>query len=68
MDISRKSKALLGTFVLVGLAILIGAIILWFARGPILDWFDQLGADADDDQAASDTDLTPDTAFQGDPA
>jgi len=50
------------------LAILIGAIILWFARGPILDWFDQLGADADDDQAASDTDLTPDTAFQGDPA
>lgn len=49
------------------LAILIGAIMLWFARGPILDWLDELGADKHDDQTAADPDLAPDTASQGDP-
>lgn len=50
------------------LAVLIGAIILWFARGPILDWFDELTEDA----AAEDDPETPAAAStgdaQGDPA
>lgn len=50
------------------LAVLIGAIILWFARGPILDWFDELAEDA----AAEDDPETPAAAStgdaQGDPA
>lgn len=32
-------------------ALLMGAIILWFARGPILDWIGEI-ADGDDDNAA----------------
>lgn len=43
------------------LAILLGAIILWFARGPILDWF---AAPEDGDN----TDATdPAATSQGDP-
>lgn len=50
------------------LALLIGAIILWFARGPILDWFDEMDAEEDYDDTAPDDDFAPDTAPQGDPA
>jgi hypothetical protein len=46
------------------LALLIGAIILFLARGPILDWFETLDAEDDENEAASD----PETASQGDPA
>lgn len=31
------------------LALLVGAIILFLARGPILDWIEALGLDADED-------------------
>lgn len=47
------------------LALLIGAIILFLARGPILDWIDGFGADEseENDEAA-----TPAAAPEGDPA
>ncbi len=43
------------------LALLVGAIILWLARGPILDWIDTLGEetpDQDHDHDQSDA-VTP---------
>jgi hypothetical protein len=45
------------------LALLVGAIILWFARGPIFDWFDDFDSDGNDDEVAP-----PAAASQGDPA
>jgi hypothetical protein len=49
------------------LAILVGAIILWLARGPILDWIDDMAA-ADLDEEP-DADLpAPAAEAQGDPA
>lgn len=45
------------------LALLISAIILFFARGPILDWFEEFDHD-DDAEAMAD----PEAASQGDPA
>lgn len=45
------------------LAVLIGAIVLWFARGPILDWLDEF-ADIEDDTDAA----PPEAASDGDPA
>lgn len=33
------------------LALLVGAIILWFARGPILDWFEELDDEDDESEA-----------------
>jgi hypothetical protein len=43
------------------LALLVGAIILFFARGPILDWLDDSAEadDVDDGVPASDSELTP---------
>ncbi len=47
------------------LALLVGAIILWFARGPILDWLDELDAEVPDEE--SDTAPLP-PQIEGDPA
>lgn len=44
------------------LALLFGAIILWFARGPILDWFDEFDTDETNSEAAP-----PAAASEGDP-
>ncbi len=48
------------------LAVLIGAIILFLARGPILDWFETF--DADDTEDTTSEAASPDTASEGDPA
>lgn len=65
-DVLAQAKAQAGDHKGV-LAVLVGAIVLWLARGPILDWLDEFAdADADDDietDAAS-----PDGEAQGDPA
>ena len=47
------------------LAVLVGAIVLWLARGPILDWLDEFAdiVDDTDPDAAS-----PESDAQGDPA
>lgn len=45
------------------LALLLGAIILWFARGPILDWIEEF--DATDDEEDDDT-ASPDAVPEGD--
>lgn len=51
------------------LALLIGAIILWFAREPIFDWFDELGADdGDRDNDPPPEAASPTAASAGDPA
>lgn len=44
------------------LALLVGAIILWFSRGPILDWFDDFDSDDNDNEAAP-----PAAASEGEP-
>jgi len=63
-DVLAQAKAQAGDHKSV-LAVLIGAIVLWFARGPILDWLDEF-ADIDDD---TDTDAAaPEGDAQGDPA
>lgn len=49
------------------LAVLVGAIILWFAHGPILDWFNEFDADDNDNEAAPDPEWATDDASQGDP-
>jgi hypothetical protein len=62
-DVLAQAKAQAGDHKGV-LAVLIGAIVLWFARGPILDWLDEF-ADIDDD---TDTDAaSPEGDAQGDP-
>ncbi len=49
------------------LAVLVGAIILWFARGPILEWLDEFAeADTEDDIEADAA--APEGDAQGDPA
>jgi hypothetical protein len=50
------------------LAVLIGAIILFLARGPILDWIDELGMDEEEGDESEAT--LPDSSFApgGDPA
>ncbi len=53
------------------LALLIGAIILWFAREPIFAWFDELRAEEGDSEG--DNELPPEAASPaaasaGDPA
>lgn len=63
-DVLAQAKAQAGDHKGV-LAVLIGAIVLWFARGPILDWLDEF-AEIDDD---IDTDAaSPEGDAQGDPA
>ncbi|HSJ79046.1 MAG TPA: hypothetical protein VK913_09980 [Erythrobacter sp.] len=47
------------------LAVLVGLIVLWFARGPILDWLDEIDGVDDDDQTG-DAPATP--ATEGDSA
>lgn len=50
------------------LALLVGALVLWFARGPIMQWFDDLAAAIeaalDEEDEAADT---PATAEGGEP-
>jgi hypothetical protein len=58
-DLLDQAKTQAGDHVGV-LALLVGAIVLWFARGPIIDWFSTL----DDD----DTDLQEPGADAADPA
>lgn len=54
------------------LALLVGAIILWFARAPILAWFANLlaslGEEVPVDHAPPQDAATPGAASQGDPA
>jgi len=49
------------------LAVLVGAIILWFARGPILEWLDEF-AEADTEDDIETADAAPEGDAQGDPA
>jgi hypothetical protein len=50
------------------LALLVGAIVLWFARAPIVAWFEELRAEleAADDKLTDDA-ATPEAAPPGDP-
>lgn len=50
------------------LAVLVGAIILWFVRGPILDWLDPSDAETETDNDDNDHAAAPSAAAQGDPA
>ncbi len=50
------------------LAMLVGAIVLWFARGPILEWLDEFAeADTEDEFETADV-ASPEGDTQGDPA
>jgi hypothetical protein len=50
------------------LAMLVGAIVLWFARGPILEWLDEFAeADTEDEFETADA-VSPEGDAQGDPA
>jgi len=52
------------------IAMLVGAIILWFARVPLLAWFEELIAglaEGDEDEPTQDA-APPEAAFPGDPA
>lgn len=76
-DVLAQARAQAGDHTGV-LAVLIGAIILWFARGPIMGWlggFDVPEDDGPDDASPEDAspeddnEATPaDPAFPGDPA
>jgi hypothetical protein len=59
-DLLDHAKAQAGDYKGV-LALLIGAIILWFARGPILEWFDALDDVGAEDDGASDDGPSDDT-------
>lgn len=51
------------------LAIVLGAIILWFVRGSILDWVDELADDAPAEEDDIETPAaSPEGDAQGDPA
>jgi hypothetical protein len=50
------------------LAVLIGAIILFLARGPILDWIDELGMDEEEDAEGEAALPDSGSASKGDPA
>lgn len=63
-DVLAQAKAQAGDHKGV-LAVLVGAIVLWFARGPILEWLDEF-ADIDD-EIDSDA-AAPEGDAQGDPA
>jgi hypothetical protein len=64
-DVLAQAKAQAGDYKGV-LAVLVGAIILWLARGPILDWIDEWAeAEADDEPLESDL-PSPDDPAQGD--
>ncbi len=63
-DVLAQAKAQAGDHQGV-LAVLIGAIILWFARGPILDWLDEFADDEDDFETPA---ASPEGDAQGDSA
>ena len=63
-DVLAQAKAQAGDHKGV-LAVLVGAIVLWLARGPILDWLDEFD-DAEDDIETDAAD--PEGDAQGDPA
>jgi hypothetical protein len=65
-DVLAQAKAQAGDHKGV-LAILVGAIILWLARGPILDWIDDMAAAEAEDEPETDF-PAPDDPAQGDPA
>jgi hypothetical protein len=51
------------------LALLIGAILLWFSREPIFAWFDELRAEGDDsDEEPPREAALPEAASEGDPS
>jgi hypothetical protein len=49
------------------LALLVAAIILFLARGPILDWIEQFADTEDDTDPETDT-ASPEAGAEGDPA
>ncbi|PKP96581.1 MAG: hypothetical protein CVT76_06485 [Alphaproteobacteria bacterium HGW-Alphaproteobacteria-15] len=49
------------------LALLLGAIILWFSRGPILDWLDDFNSSDEDSEAEPAITPDPVSASEGDP-
>jgi len=63
-DVLAQAKAQAGDHKGV-LAMLVGAIILWLGRGPILDWLDEFAQD--DDEFETDA-AGPEGDAQGDPA
>lgn len=65
-DVLAQAKAQAGDHKGV-LAVLIGAIILWFAREPILDWIDELAGDQPEDDIETPA-AAPAGDAQGDPA
>lgn len=62
-DVLAQAKAQAGDHKGV-LAVLLGAILLWIARGPILDWIDEFDATKDED---NDDTASPDAVSEGDP-
>jgi hypothetical protein len=62
-DVLDQAKAQAGDHKGV-LALLIGGIILWLSRGPILDWMDELAEDFD----LAEEDIDPTVAPAGAPA
>jgi len=51
------------------LAVLIGALLLWFARGPIFEWIEELREGFDEADASQDPEApAPVAPPQGDPA
>jgi hypothetical protein len=70
-DVMSQAKARAGDHKGV-LAVLVGLIVLWLARGPILDWMAELDAidtaeDDTDDETATDA-ASPGAASEGNPA
>jgi hypothetical protein len=68
-DVLAQAKAQAGDHKGV-LAVLIGAILLFLARGPILDWLEALDApeEFDDDTDETSAAASPEPAAEGDPA
>ena len=67
-DVLAQARAQAGDHAGV-LSVLIGAIILWFGREPIIDWLGELYDSESADPADSDSDAAPqDPDFSGDPA
>jgi hypothetical protein len=63
-DVLAQAKAQAGDHQGV-IAVLLGALILWLARGPILDWIEEFAASDDNDiDPAAPTEAAP----EGDPA
>lgn len=62
-DVLAQAKAQAGDHKGV-LAVLLGAILLWIARGPILDWIEEFDATEDED---NDDTASPDAVSEGDP-